>query len=352
MKYYHIITQSYRGKNILPEIDDCVAYLQLTAKSFQHYQVLWLAYAVMPTHIHLCVAMPSDDDAENRLVLAKARRKIACGYTAYARKQHPEWFWWEARIFEKRNTLKFLQTPYDVRQLIRYIHLNPLRKELEDTPGETVRSSHQAILALWDSLDPQNPFNCFAELQKVRNAMAAETFFALFGRNRNEQKQRYLALLAQPLTDAQSTQLNAQVNVRTGARVGAPAGAPAGALVGAPAGARTDVCGGTRAGARVGEPGAPDATVDKARDKAAEFQKAEQVLRAYFSQHYNFKRKDFTPETRPAFLRWLNQPANIAHKRAVVTYIAQRTSLSSREIAEVINSSATTVKRMLKGTRK
>lgn len=331
MKYYHIITQSYAGKNILPEPEDCVTYLHLAAKSFQQYQVLWLAYAVMPTHIHLCVAMPSDDEADNKRILAKARRKIACGYTAYARKQHPALFLRSARIFEKRNKLKLLQTQYDVRQLIRYIHLNPLRKALEAVPGETICSSHQAILSLWDPQDAQNPFNSFAELQKVRNALAAEEIFRVFGRNRNEQKQNYIALLSQPLTDDQATQLKAQAGARTDGRAGPRSDA------------RNDVRSDARTGSR--------AQSDK-MDKTAEFQKAELVLQAYFAQHYSYKRKDFTPENRQTFLRWLRHPDNIAHKRAVVTYIAKNTTLSSREIAEVINVGWSTVKNILKGQKR
>lgn len=315
MKYYHIITQSYRGKNILPEPEDCVAYLHLVAKSFQQYHVLWLGYAVMPNHIHLCAAMPSDDEENNILILRKARRKISCGYIAHARKQHPELFFKETRIFEKYNQVKFLQTPYDVRNLIRYIHLNPLRKDLENVPGETIRCSHQAILSLCDPQDSQNPFNSFAELQRVRNSLAAEEFFRLFGRNRNEQKQNYLSLLSQPLTDEQTAQLNAQVQGQAKGQAGVAANA-------------------------------------RAAGKEAELRKAEQVLRAYFSQHYAFQGREFTPESRKAFLRWLNRPKNIAHKRAVVTYIAKNTSLSSREIAGVLNIGSTTVKKIIKGLQR
>lgn len=328
MKYYHIITQSYRGKNILPEPEDCVAYLHLVAKSFQQYHVLWLGYAMMPNHIHLCAAMPSDDEENNILILRKARRKVACGYIAHARKQHPELFFKEPRIFEKYNQVKFLQTPYDVRNLIRYIHLNPLRKDLENVPGETIRCSHQAILSLWEPQDSQNPFNCFAELQRVRNSLAAEEFFRLFGRNRNEQKQNYLSLLSQPLTDEQATQLNAQAQGQAQGQAGVAANARAGGKTSTRANAQTRL------------------------EKETELRKAEQVLRAYFSQHYAFQGKEFTTESRQAFLRWLNRPKNSAHKRAVVTYIAKRTSLSSREIAEVLNVGWSTVKNILKGQKR
>lgn len=313
MKYYHIITQSYYGKNILPEIEDCVAYLQLVAKAFQKYEILWLAYAIMPNHIHLAVAMPTGNEEENKRILAKARRKIACGYTAYARKNHPELFSREKQIFQSRNQLKFLQTAYDVKQVIRYLNLNPLRKDLEKVPGQTVRSSHQAILSLWDPQDRQNPFNCFAELTQIRNALAAEEIFRLFGRNRNEQKQNYVAFHAQPLQESQS----ANPPASTSASISAS----------------TTTNGQTSA----------------SQQKAADLQKAEQILQWYFSQAYPFQGKIFTPENRQAFLRWLNRQNNIAHKRAVVMYINKRTSLSTREIAQVLNTSSTTVKRMLKG---
>lgn len=284
MEYYHVITQSYGGKNIFPTEADCLVYLQLVKGACQKYDVQWLAYAVMPTHTHLVVAVANG----NVTHLKHMRYKVACGYAAYFRKVHPEICRGEKHIFHRKNQVKILQTPYDVKQEIRYAHLNPLRKNLETLPGQTIRSSYSAVLSFWEKDAPENPFNRFIELQEIRDALALEEVSRFFGRNRNEQKASFLSFHQAPLQE--------------------------------------------------------DLPLEKVTpDKLV---KAEELLRTYFAETYVFQGKDYNVGNRQAFLYWLNRRGN-KRRTALVLQLRRQTAMRTHEIAIFLNTSDSTIKRIL-----
>lgn len=186
MNYYHVITQSYGEKNIFQDEDDCLYYLQAVIVACQKYNIAWLAYAVMPTHTHLLWR----GDLEN---IRKARRKISCRYAVYVRKKYPELFHVKKQVFRDKNQIKWLQTSYDVKNEIRYLHFNPIKKDLEPSLGTSIRSSFGAALSFWEPNDMQNPFNRFFELQEIRDFLALSLLAKFFGNNNNAQKQSFLS---------------------------------------------------------------------------------------------------------------------------------------------------------------
>lgn len=292
MEYYHVITQSHYGKIIFPTEEDCVAYLQLVKEACEKYKIHWLAYAVMPTHTHLIFAIEEGGPAR----LTNARHKIACGYTAYARKAHPELCYKDTNIFMRKNKVNFLQSAYDVKKCIRYLHLNPLQKELENMPGKTIRSSYLAVLSLWEPENSENPFVYYFDLQEIRSALALELIGRFFGRNRNEQRQEFLSYHTGSLEESPSSAEPKKQQVPP--------------------------------------------------QKQEEFKKAEQIVEKYFSQTH-FRGKTFDTGNRQAFLHWLNRRGN-THKTILVLRLVGSTTLSTSEVAKLLNTSNTTVKRIVK----
>lgn len=295
MEFYHVITQSHYGKVIFPNEEDCIAYLQLVKDACRQYQIYWLAYAVMPTHTHLIFAVEAGGPA----ALTKARHKIACGYTAYARKKHPELCCRDRYIFQRQNKVELLQSAYSVKKCIRYLHLNPLQKGMEITPGATIRSSYQAVMSMLEPDNAQNPFLYYFDLQEIRSALALELVCRFFGKNRNEQYQEFLSFHTGSLQELPPPTKLPQKGMEN--------------------------------------------------EKQVEFQKAEVILEKYFSQTH-FRGKTFDANNRQAFLHWLNRRGN-THKTILVLRLAGSTSLSTREIAKLLNTSSTTVKRILEKTK-
>lgn len=292
MEYYHAITQSDDGKIIFSNEEDCLVYLQLTKAACQLYNVKWLAYAVMPTHTHMVFAVEKGAKEE----LTKARRKITYGYSAYLRRIHPEYCANGERPFKRRNKAKILQTQRDVKQAIRYLHLNPIEKELEKVVGQSIRSSYQAVLTVWDAENLKNPFNRFVEFQEIRDALALNIVCRIFDRNRNAQKQAFLAYHKEKKPVV--LEASASLQVLT----------------------------------------------------AEKMQVAEKILKHHFLRLHAFRGKPFDAPNRQAFLQWVNRRGNKA-KVFLVLQLSKEALLSVSEIATFLNASDTTVRRILKENR-
>lgn len=310
MRYYHVIAQSYYGREILPEEDDCLEYLMIARRAFQKYDIHWMGYAVMPTHVHLLVGVNAaengtvngtaeandGDDKSALLTLQKARRKITFAYTTYMRKKRPELLGKENRIFHPKVTVKSLSTLHDVKRVICYIHLNPLRKGLETTVGESIRSSYNAILATWEPQDMENLFNRFWELNEIRDALAIGEIGRAFGKNRNEQKRNFLSSHSQPVSEStwQDVMESAQM----------------------------------------------------VASKKDMLEKAERIVKTYFMKNYSFGKREFTEENRELFLRWLNRRGN-PHKEELVLFLRKNTRLTAHEIAVLLHIGDSTVRRIV-----
>lgn len=292
MGYYHVVVQSCYGKDVFTEEEDCLIYLGMVRDAFQKYKINWLAYAVMPTHVHLLVEI-----GENALAtLQKARRKITFAFNTYARKQKPKLLGKENKIFHPNVTIKMPQTLHDVQQVIRYIHLNPLRKGLETTLGASIRTSYSIVLALWEPQNTENPFNHFFDLQDIRDAIAIETVERAFGKNRNEQKRNFLSFHAQPVPEAVPEDPTELLQIRV--------------------------------------------------KKKEALEKAERILITYFMKYYSFERRTYNEDSRDSFLRWLNRKGN-PHKTELILLLRKNTSLTAHEIAVLLHMGDTTVKKIV-----
>lgn len=186
MKYYHVITRAHGEKTIFKDDADCLFYLHAVKDACKKYEIRWLAYAVMPTHTHLLWG----GDLEN---ITKARRKISYSYAVYARKKYPNLFSVQKKVIRAKNKVKWLQTNYDIKNEMRYIHLNPIEKNLETTLGASIRGSYNAVLSFWEPDNTQNPFNYFFALQEIRDALSTQSICRIFGNNSNAQKQFFLS---------------------------------------------------------------------------------------------------------------------------------------------------------------
>lgn len=288
MTYYHVITQSHRGKIIFRDEADCLFYLCTVIKACEKYGLFWLAYAVMPTHSHLLLG----GDLPN---ITKARRKISYTYSVYARKKYPELCLGSRQIIGSKNKVKWLQTSYDIKNVIRYIHLNPIRQQQETTLGESIRGSYGAVLALLEPQDTQNPFNRFFELQEIRDALAFSLLCQFFGKSHNAQKQAFLTFHQNATPSADS-----------------PVPLPF--------------------------------TDEKLKI-------ADAIVYAHFCKVRYYDGKPFDAKNRQEFLLSLSRRNN-PHKVPLIYQLSQKANLSSREIADLLHIGHSTVKDILRKTKK
>lgn len=284
MNYYHVITRSYGEKSIFNDEEDCLFYLKAVKDACEQYQLAWLAYAVMPTHTHLIWG----GELEH---IIKARRKISCRYSIYARQKYAYLFLEKKKVIRPNNSIKWLQTAYDIKNTICYIHLNPIRKNLEGSLGESIRGSYLAPFSVWEPNNRKNPFCYFFALEELRETLALQSVCKLFGHNGNAQKQSYLSWHQKTLAE--------QV------------------------------------------PETP----------AGNLKKADAIVHEFFERTRFYKGKPYDAKNREAFLLSLNR-RNHPYKSQLVCRISQETGLSTGAIADFLHMGRTTVKNILKKSTK
>lgn len=286
MNYYHVITRSHGEKFIFRDEADCLFYLHAVKDACTQYQIFWLTYAVMPTHTHLLWVGRLDN-------ITKARRKISYSYSVYARKKYPELFYEQKKVIRVKNQVKWMQTSYDIKNVIRYIHLNPMEKDLETTLGASIRSSYSAVLARWEPENTQNPFNYFFELQEIRDALAFEPLCRIFGKNSNAQKQAFLSFHQEKLP----------------------------------------------------------ATSEALPDLTGNMKTANAIIYETFCKVRYYNGKPFDAKNREDFLLSLNRRSN-PFKASLVLRLSQEAHLSGRAIADFLHMGHSTVKDILRKAQK
>ncbi|MCA9254023.1 MAG: transposase [Phycisphaerales bacterium] len=111
---------------------------------------LW-AYVIMPEHVHVLL-FPNDPDNEMRRILAALKRPVAKAAHDHLKKMNPRA--WIERLtvnYPRRKVFRFWQSgggydrnvfrKYKLSQIFDYIHANPVRRELVNTPREWSWSS-------------------------------------------------------------------------------------------------------------------------------------------------------------------------------------------------------------------
>lgn len=107
--------------------------LQSLAETRVHRKFLLLAYCLMPTHLHLLVA-PSDDDR-----LSSVMREIKIRSAKRMRATRPkQTALWQARYFDR-----IMRHRQELSETLDYIHLNPVKGSLAESPDHWPWSSCQ-----------------------------------------------------------------------------------------------------------------------------------------------------------------------------------------------------------------
>ena len=126
----HFITFScVRHRPILgtPEARD--AFLEILEQTRARYDFHILAYVVMPNHVHLLVTEPEADPLSKIIQVIKQR---------FSRTRDEEYVW-EPRYYD------FNVKTEDKRvEKIRYIHRNPVKRDLVTNPADWQWSSYRA----------------------------------------------------------------------------------------------------------------------------------------------------------------------------------------------------------------
>jgi REP element-mobilizing transposase RayT len=132
---YHVIARGNQRQKIFTSDSDYRAYIERLARYRKKYDYKLHAYCLMPNHVHLLL-----ESSEHPL--AKLMQGLQQSYSQYFNLKHRK----TGHVFEGRYKAILCQKEEYLLQLIRYIHLNPVRAGMVGSPERYRYSGEHAYL--------------------------------------------------------------------------------------------------------------------------------------------------------------------------------------------------------------
>jgi REP element-mobilizing transposase RayT len=132
---YHVIARGNQRQKTFTSDSDYQAYIERLARYRKKYDYKLHAYCLMPNHVHLLL-----ESSEHPL--AKLMQGLQQSYSQYFNLKHRK----TGHVFEGRYKAILCQKEEYLLQLIRYIHLNPVRAGMVRTPERYRYSGDHAYL--------------------------------------------------------------------------------------------------------------------------------------------------------------------------------------------------------------
>ena len=135
--FFHTIVRGNNRENVFRESGDYVRYLQKFARSCREGDITLYAFCLMPNHIHLLLEM-------GEVLLSKVLQRFHTWYTQYFNRRYGR----VGHLFQGRYKAIVCDKDAYLLELVRYIHLNPVRAGLVDSPEDYPWSSHRIYLGV------------------------------------------------------------------------------------------------------------------------------------------------------------------------------------------------------------
>jgi putative transposase len=132
---YHVIARGNQRQDIFLDEQDYLRYLSYLAEYKSRYQFHLYAYALMRNHVHLLLEVEVTP-------LSKIMQGLQFRYTLYFNRRHGK----VGHLFQGRYKAILCDKDAYLLQLVRYIHLNPIRCSLVGDPAQYRWVSHNGYL--------------------------------------------------------------------------------------------------------------------------------------------------------------------------------------------------------------
>ena len=134
---YHLIARGNDRKDIFHSHADRQRFLGLVIKEKIRSPFFLYAYCLMTNHIHLLIERQMD-------TIGNIMQRVLGGYSRYYNRRHKH----IGHVFQGRHRSILCQSDRYLGELVRYIHLNPVRARMVSQPEDYQYSSHRAYLGL------------------------------------------------------------------------------------------------------------------------------------------------------------------------------------------------------------
>jgi REP element-mobilizing transposase RayT len=127
----HVMARGIEGRDIFRDKKDREAFLKRLSDLVTKGNVQLLAWSLMPNHFHLLLRT-------HGMSLATLMRRLMTGYAVWHNRRHDR----KGHLFQNRyKSIVVEEDPYFL-ELLRYIHLNPVRAKILDSISELDRFSY------------------------------------------------------------------------------------------------------------------------------------------------------------------------------------------------------------------
>ena len=167
--YYHVILRGNGRQAIFFDSKDRDQWQAFLQKALARYRHRLHAYCWMTNHVHMAIQAGVEP-------LADFMRVLASRYAKYFNRKCQR----AGHLFERRYRAILVQRDEYLIELLRYIHLNPVRADIVSEPSEYPWSSHNAYLRLTGS-----------------NWLTVDTVAAMFSSRRSSARDAYAKFMAQ-----------------------------------------------------------------------------------------------------------------------------------------------------------
>lgn len=132
---FHLIARGNNGQKVFLENADYEAFLNCLRQVRNRYPHYLYAYALMPNHFHLLVEVLD-------VPTARIMQSLLTGYVRGFNRTHRR----KGHLFQGRYKAIVCERDSYLLELVRYLHLNPVRAGLVRRPGEWKWSGHGEYL--------------------------------------------------------------------------------------------------------------------------------------------------------------------------------------------------------------
>lgn len=135
--FYHVTARGNERKAVFKSIRDRQKFLEYLETATERYNALIHAYCLMDNHYHLLLETPSGN-------LPQIMQHINGAYTTYFNVKRAR----AGHLFQGRYKAILVEMDEYAKELSRYIHLNPVRAKLAETPDKYEWSSYNFYIGV------------------------------------------------------------------------------------------------------------------------------------------------------------------------------------------------------------
>jgi len=134
---YHVISRGNNRRKIFRTHDDYLRFTNILAQQKARLPFYLYAYCLMPNHVHLLIEMRDHP-------LSRIMQRVLTGYSQYHNRKYKK----IGHLFQGRYKSILCQTDRYLGELVRYIHLNPVRAKMVKRPERYQYGGHRAYVGL------------------------------------------------------------------------------------------------------------------------------------------------------------------------------------------------------------